>query len=530
LDGTTLQPTIVASGLQVIDSDLDTVLEVVNTVSPQPTTIADFEYEFYIEAFEDGSPTKIQRISSINSLLASSWLGDNGVGDGLILKTIDGSGNPVGTCLINVNNLVEYDKYRIYSTYYTTSIIQMFTFQTESNVPTDTFDPSLVTIGGELPTWELIGGYRETATTSLNIAARTGLSGVPTSLVASELNGVCQNVEMTFSTNDPSNLIQLIFDSISLCDTIDISLLTGLTHIYLYNNTSLSGIVNATTSTVITRYWAYSCGLTGTLDMSGLTGLGGDVKLYVNYGVTSIINPVSSQVFTNYDCSFMGIVGNLDMSGLTGLGGSFNCAINPTLTSITNPTNTALITTYQCRSCNITGVLNISMMNLSGSIILWSNILMTGVSNPTTSAIISTYTVYNCGLTGTLDMSGLTGLSGTFQVFGNSGLTSITNPITSGVFDSYSASNCDIGYIDFTSMANLTDVNNSNISLENNNMTATEVDDILVDLANISSDGYTSRIIKMDGSNAAPSPTGEAAIDTLRAFTNPFTVTVTGGY
>ena len=122
LDGTTLQPTIAASGLQVIDSELDTVLEVVNTISPQPSSIADFEMEFYVEAFENGSPTKIQRISSVNNLLSSSWFGDSGSGDGLILKTINGSGNPVGTCFFNVSNLAQYDKYRVYPTYYTTTV------------------------------------------------------------------------------------------------------------------------------------------------------------------------------------------------------------------------------------------------------------------------------------------------------------------------------------------------------------------------------------------------------------------------
>ncbi len=85
------------------------------TSAPSATT--DFEIEIYIEAFENGSPTKIQRISSTNDLLSGSWFTDTGAGDGLVAKSIDGS-KAVGKVYINEDTLVFFDDYRIYATIY----------------------------------------------------------------------------------------------------------------------------------------------------------------------------------------------------------------------------------------------------------------------------------------------------------------------------------------------------------------------------------------------------------------------------
>ena len=63
------------------------------------------------------------------------------------------------------------------------------------------------------------------------------------------------------------------------------------------------------------------------------------------------------------------------------------------------------------------------------------------------------------------------------------------------------------------------------VSLQNNLFTQSEVDDFLgyVDTA-----GAINGTLNISGTNAAPSATGEASIDNLRA--NGWTVTVTGGY
>jgi len=101
----------------LIESTEKTLIVAEFTYSVAPSAISDFEIELYIEAYENGSPTKIQRISSINSLLSGSWWTDTGAGDGLVLKSIDGS-KAVGKAYIDNSILVNYDNYTIYATIY----------------------------------------------------------------------------------------------------------------------------------------------------------------------------------------------------------------------------------------------------------------------------------------------------------------------------------------------------------------------------------------------------------------------------
>ena len=99
-----------------IDSSEKTLIVVEWTMNYTPSAISDFECEFYIEGFENGSPTKIQRISSINQLLSSSWFTSID-GSGLIEKSIDGN-KFVGKAYINNNTLANFDNYRLYPTFY----------------------------------------------------------------------------------------------------------------------------------------------------------------------------------------------------------------------------------------------------------------------------------------------------------------------------------------------------------------------------------------------------------------------------
>jgi len=99
-----------------IDSSEKTLIVVEWTMNYTPSAIGDFECEFYIEGFENGSPTKIQRISSVNQLLSSSWFTSID-GSGLIEKSIDGN-KFVAKAYINNNTLANFDNYRFYPTFY----------------------------------------------------------------------------------------------------------------------------------------------------------------------------------------------------------------------------------------------------------------------------------------------------------------------------------------------------------------------------------------------------------------------------
>jgi len=99
-----------------IDSKENTLIVGEWTMDYTPSAISDFEIEFYIEAFENGSPTKIQRISSVNELLSSSWFSSTD-GSGKVVKTIDGN-KCVGSVYIDSDRLVNYDFYNVYGTFY----------------------------------------------------------------------------------------------------------------------------------------------------------------------------------------------------------------------------------------------------------------------------------------------------------------------------------------------------------------------------------------------------------------------------
>ena len=115
-DGVTLQPTL-PSGKQAINSIANTWIKYEATFTSTPASIGDFEIEIFAEVSNNGSPTKIQRISSVNSLLSSSWFTDTGAGDGKVLKLISGN-KAIGECLIDFNKLSKYDSYRLYGSIY----------------------------------------------------------------------------------------------------------------------------------------------------------------------------------------------------------------------------------------------------------------------------------------------------------------------------------------------------------------------------------------------------------------------------
>ena len=76
-----------------------------------------------------------------------------------------------------------------------------------------------------------------------------------------------------------------------------------------------------------------------------------------------------------------------------------------------------------------------------------------------------------------------------------------------------------IGYVDFKPLRNFTNRNLSRLRIENNNMSATDVNHILVDFDAMSVSGYTGRIINIDGTNSAPDSTS-GGYDGLTAKAN----------
>ena len=110
-------PLPLLNGNAAIESTEKTFIEVAWDMTSAPGSIGDFDIVFFMEVFQQGGPTLIQRISSVNDLLPSSWFDDTGAGDGKIEKAIDGT-KAIGRAYIDNIKLQFADNYRIYPAIY----------------------------------------------------------------------------------------------------------------------------------------------------------------------------------------------------------------------------------------------------------------------------------------------------------------------------------------------------------------------------------------------------------------------------
>lgn len=135
-------------------------------------------------------------------------------------------------------------------------------------------------------------------------------------------------------------------------------------------------------------------------------------------------------------------------------------------------------------------------------------------------------------IVGNLDMSGWDNLGGTFYIQSNSALTSITHPTSTETFNNYRAYSCNLDYVDFLPLSGATIT--GDIQLQDNSMSVTDVNHILVDFDNISTNlnpsGWTGTTLNISGTNAAPDSSsggfdGIAALSSLTGGTNNWTIT-----
>ncbi len=399
--------------------------------------------------------------------------------------------------------------------------IQEWVFQTDSDIPTDApFDPSVVTTGGEVVTWNLIGGYAET-TNTLSISVRTGLPGTPSTLTAGELDGSTQNVTVTFSTNDPSNITEVSIEDDNIVGNLNVAIFSKVVNWMIDNNPSMTQVTHSASTSLINNYSITNNNITGTLNTTGLV-LGVAFLANDNVNLTGITITASSSVFTFFRVNNCDLTGTLVLSMLTGLGGQIRMGVNPNLTGVTIPTSSEDTSQFFINACDLTGNFNFSgMTGDHDDFRVFNNPNLTSITNPSTSFVMEKYWAYDCDLTGTHDMTDISNFVESFDVHGNSSLTDITNPGTSTIITDYIANGCDLGYIDFTVFSGTCD--NINIQLDNNDMVTGEVDDILADL---NASGWIDGTVNLAGSNDSPTD-GTSNADKLALEADGWTVTVT---
>jgi hypothetical protein len=364
---------------------------------------------------------------------------------------------------------------------------------------------------------------------------------------------------------------QLFGQNNNITGNLNLSMLSGFpVNISFRTNPNLTGITlptqaaifssptNSCISNGITNFDFAGCNLQGTLDLSIFPNFGGsssvgEIDLRFNTGLTSVFFTSTTKNFRSILLSECDLTGNLNLSGFTGrLGGRFDISLNPNLTGITFSSactynqNVASVTNqFLVDNCNLTGTLDLSKITgLGGSFACNNNTNLNQILHgPSSSAnTFSYYLAYNCNLTGTHDLTPLSGLSGSIQIFSNTGLTDVLFPVTINTFNNGGVSENDsaltlygngLNYVDFKPLSGSTFSTNSRIRLQNNGMTASEVNQILVDFsgnATYNLTGWDSIDLNIGGSNANPDNSsggfdGLAAVAFLTGSPQNWTIT-----
>jgi hypothetical protein len=128
----------------------------------------------------------------------------------------------------------------------------------------------------------------------------------------------------------------------------------------------------------------------------------------------------------------------------------------------------------------------------------------------------------SCNIVGTLDLSVMDVMQqAIIDVSDNSQLTLIVfAQAVAGHILKLLANDCALGYVSLLPLAGCFDLSNVEINLADNDMPELVVDRMLYELDLITQDGYESRVIHIDGSNAAPTGGGETGYDGLAAVSS----------
>jgi hypothetical protein len=391
--------------------------------------------------------------------------------------------------------------------------------------------------------FDISNNFFLTGVTFPNIGSRVASASSPQ--LFGQNNNITGNLNLSMLSGFPVN--------------IDFSTNPNLTGITLPSQSAIfSSPTNSCISNGITKFDFAGCNLQGTLDLSIFPNFGGslnvgEIDLRFNTGLTSVFFTSTTKNFRSILLNNCGLTGNLNLSGFTGrLGGGFVISSNPNLTGITfssactyNQNVASTANQFLVDNCNLTGTLDLSKITgLGGYFACSNNFNLTQILHgPSSSANTFTrYLAYNCNLTGTLDLSPLSGLSGSIQIYTNPSLTNITFPTSVGTFNNATVNEPDsafalyqnaLNYVDFKPLSGATLTDNSRIRLQNNGMTAAEVNQILVDFsgnATYNLSGWDNINLNIGGSNANPDSSsggydGLSAVSFLTGSPQNWTIT-----
>ena len=275
-------------------------------------------------------------LATVDNIFLSldTWYSGTPPTSNLTINVAGGTNSPPTDCFLNTNivNLQSiFDNAGKTFTYYVNcDNIKIFEFITEASI--NNFNTNFAVSSGIL-NWDL--GDSSTSVNSNMFSHTYTILGNKTVTVYSGT---------THGSTSITSMFNLSHDE--LVGTLDISCLTNLGGQFLVcsysysaaKNLKLTQIINPVSSQPFSTYWAFRCDLTGTIDLRGLTGLGGNFDVGVNRHLTQILNPDSSQFFVGYWADDCDLTGTLDVSGLINLQGFLRVDKNVHLITILLPT------------------------------------------------------------------------------------------------------------------------------------------------------------------------------------------------
>lgn len=345
---------------------------------------------------------------------------------------------------------------------------------------------------------------------------------------ANGLDGNIQIVKYTVPSGDFSNVDAIsIFDA-NIVEIQDFSQLTDCTVFNIQDNPLLQDVLwPVSTVNIATINSQNNIGLTSQ-DFTNLGGFGGSIDYTDCNNLTSVTFGPSTHVSTSLnftDCDINGV----DFSTFLGVGGLIRFPDNNNLQTFIAGNQTNAITQLNMLDCDYQGVFDISTWDdFKGGLILQGNNNLTGliisalgsgqtdinlnscdlqgtldlsyatdrlkekflastqvsdsldtVIFPSNSINIAQVAIQGSGLSLPLDLSPLTNTSGIIDLRNNNN-SAITIPSTAGVFTQIRLGNNNYTYVDFTPLTGVNDGVNINVS--ENNPTAANVDQMLIDI------------------------------------------------
>jgi surface protein len=285
---------------------------------------------------------------------------------------------------------------------------------------------------------------------------------------------------------------------------------------YVYGNSSLSSVTHSTSDVLITNYRIENCAFSGNynvqspiagqLFVDGNTGLTGLTFASSGNGTVTDFRATSTAI-TSLDFSNVPLTTRFWINNVTTLTGvTFASSGNGTLTDV--------------RFYGCTSLTSLDFSNINVGTTLWCLGCTSLTSLTFASSGNSTVTYFdfsNCNLS-SIDCSNVP-LSTDIRISGNSSLSTFTIAGSgNGALTRFWANGCSLPNIDFSVFSTSDGID---MRQQDNAMTATEVDNQLINLDNT---GWINGAINIAGTNAARTAASDTAYNNL--ITNGWSITV----